>query len=257
MSLLKKNSTKAPSKVDKKEIKKETIKVLAKVHELQRIMYAQWKHSIVLVLQWIDASWKNSTVRKIFTWVNPLWCRVYEFKKPTPEEAAHDFLWRVHKVTPPKWMIHIFNRSHYEDILVPTVEWYLDKACIQKRYKHINDFERLLKTNNTKVIKCYLHLSHDKQKEKLLERIRIPQKHRKHNDGDWDSRAKWDEYMKSYENIFEECNETPWHIVPSDQKRWKVYTIAKILLEELESMDLTWPWLDSDLFEDWERKKES
>lgn len=253
MSILKNTSTRAPKSVDKKSIKKETLKILAKVHELQRIMYAQWKHSILLVLQWIDASGKNSTVRKIFTWVNPLGCRVYEFKKPTPKESAHDFLRRVHKVTPPKWMIHIFNRSHYEDILVPTVEWYISKAWIQKRYQHINDFERLLKSNNTTVIKCYLHLSHEKQKKKLLERIRIPQKHRKHNDGDRDSRAKRDDYMKSYENIFEACNETPWNIIPSDQKWRKVYTIATILLKELESMDLKRPWLDSELFEDGER----
>ena len=255
MSILKKTSTRAPEKANKKNIKKETQKILKKVHELQRIMYAQWKHSILLVLQWIDAAWKNSTVRKIFTGVNPLGCRVYEFKKPTPKELAHDFLWRVHGVTPPQGMIHIFNRSHYEDVLVPVVEWYLSKESTQKRYMHINDFERLLQEHNTKVIKCYLHISHDKQKEKLMDRVRIPQKHRKHNDWDWESRAKRDEYMKAYEKIFDECNEIPRHIVPSDQKRWKVYTIATILLETLESMELKWPGLDSELFENWERIK--
>lgn len=255
MSILKKTPTRAGKGIIKKDIKTETLKILKKVHEYQRIMYAQGKHSILLVLQGIDASGKNSTVRKIFTGINPLGCRVYEFKKPTPIEAAHDFLWRIHRVTPPKWMIHIFNRSHYEDVLVPVVEGYINKEGLKKRYKQINNFERLLSEQGTKVIKCYLHISHEKQKQKLMERISIPHKHWKHNDGDRDSRAKWDDYMEQYEKVFTECNESPWHIVPSDQKWWKVYTIAKILLKEFEKMDLKWPELDSELFEDGEMKK--
>lgn len=255
MNILKKTSTRAPKDVNKEDIKAETFKVLKKVHEYQRIMYAQWKNSILLVLQGIDASGKNSTVRKIFTGINPLGCRVYEFKKPTPIEAAHDFLWRIHKVTPPKGMIHIFNRSHYEDVLVPAVEWYASKKELEQRYKQINNFERLLAEQWTKVIKCYLHISHDKQKQKLMERISIPNKHWKHNDGDRDSRAKRDDYMAEYEKIFTECNESQWHIVPSDQKWWKVYTIANLILQEFEKMDLKWPDLDSELFEDGEMKK--
>lgn len=248
MNLLHKTSTRAPLDVSKKEIKKETLAILKKVHEYQRIMYADGKHSILLILQWIDAAWKNSTVRKIFTGINPLWCRVYEFKKPTSIEADHDFLWRIHHVTPPKWMIHIFNRSHYEDILVPTVEWYLSKESIEQRYQHINDFERLMTEHGTTVIKCYLHISRKKQKEKLLERIELPEKHWKHNDNDRDSREKRDGYMKTYEDIFQECNELPRHIVPSDQKRRKVYKVSLLMLEALESMNLKWPDLDSDKF---------
>lgn len=237
-----------PKWTDKKDIKKETKELLGKIYEYQRTMYAQWKYSILLVFQWMDASWKDWAVREVFSWINPLGCNVAAFRWPTKEEIAHDFLWRIHQHTPEKWMIQIFNRSHYEDILVPTVEWYLDKKTIAKRYKHINNFEELLADNNTHVIKCYLHTSKDEQKKRLEERLHLPHKYWKHNDNDWDSRKKWDDYREVYHDIFKECDKPEWNIVPADKNRWKVYCIAKILVEEFEKMDLAWPKLETEIF---------
>jgi len=238
--------TSAPADWDKKTIKKENEDLVTKISEIQRLLYADNTRSILLILQGIDASGKDGTVRRIFEAVNPLGCRVYPFKKPSERESAHDYLWRVHKVTPPKGMIHIFNRSHYEDILVPTVLKTLPEEVINQRYEQINNFEKMLEQNGTKVIKCYLHISKEEQLERLNERIENPEKHWKHNDGDWSSREQWDEYMKVYESIFKRCNDVPWHIIPADSNWVKINYVAKLLLETLEGMQLRWPDLQSD-----------
>ncbi len=237
-----------PKELNKDKIKKENKELIKRIAELQRILFAEEKHSILLILQGVDASGKDGTVRSIFAGINPLGCNVYSFKKPTEEEFSHDFLWRVHKITPQKGMIHIFNRSHYEDILVPTVEGYYTKEKIKARYDHINNFERLLTDGGTKILKFYLHISKEEQLERLTERIENPIKHWKHNDGDWDSRKKWDKYMKVYEDIFAKCNEVPWHIVPSNRNWLKVNTIAKVLLKTLEDLNLEWPGLETEKF---------
>jgi len=244
--MLEKIATTAPSDWNKKDIKKENEDLVEKISELQKLLYADNTRSILLILQGIDAAGKDGTVRTIFEAVNPLGCRVYPFKKPNEREASHDFLWRVHKVTPPKGMIHIFNRSHYEDILVPTVIKSHSEDVIRGRYEHINNFEKMLEANGTKVIKCYLHISKEEQLERLNERIENPEKHWKHNDGDWSSREQWDEYMKVYESIFEKCNDVPWHIIPADSNWVKINHVAKILLKSLEEMDLSWPKLQSE-----------
>ena len=247
---LSKIPTTPPKDVKKKQVKKETEQMLEQIKAYQRMMYAQGKYSLLIILQGMDASGKDWAVRQIFSWINPLGCQVHGFVKPTPEEKGHDFLWRVHKKTPRAWMIHIFNRSHYEDILVPTVQGYWTPEQMKRRIDHINNFERLLKDSNTYVVKCYLHLSKDEQKERLEERLTIPRKFWKHNDNDWESRKKWDEYMNVYHTIFNECNETPWTIVPTDKNRWKVYCIAKALLETFEEMSLEWPELETEKFLD-------
>ena len=175
-------------------------------------------------------------------------CSITAFKAPTKEELNHDFLWRIHQHAPEKGMIKIFNRSHYEDILVPTVEDLFSKEEIEKRYEHINNFEELLTDSGVKIIKCYLHISREEQKERLQERLELPHKFWKHNDHDWESREKWDDYMNVYEDIFKKCDTVPRHIISADQDRWKVHQIATLLLETFESMDLSWPGLDTEMF---------
>lgn len=245
--------TKASEKIDKNKIKEDTTKLHKKIIEYQRMMYAQWKYSILLILQGMDASGKDGAVRRIFSGVNPLGCKVVGFRKPTPEEGAHDFLWRIHKHTPEKWMIQIFNRSHYEDILVPTVEWYLDKDTIKKRYDDIKNFEKLLHDHHTIIIKCYLHTSREEQKERLEERLHNPQKYWKHNDEDRDSRKKWDDYRKVYHELFKRTNTryAPWHIISADQNRYKVYQISKLMVQAFEKqMKLERPGLETERFND-------
>lgn len=235
--------------IEKEDIKDITEELLEKIKSFQRILYAQRKHSLLIIFQGMDASWKDGVVKDIFTGINPLWCRVFSRKAPTPEELDHDFLRRIHKRTPEKWMIHIFNRSHYEDILVPSVEKIYPKELIEKRYDHINNFEKLLSDHNTKILKFYLHISQEEQKVRLKERLENPLKFRKHNDGDRDSRKKRDEYREVYENIFKRCNDVPRYIIPSDKNWWKVYNVAQIIVQAFNEMDLYRPKLETEKFD--------
>lgn len=234
--------------ISKKEIKLENKELSKRICELQTKLYAQKKKSLLVIFQGMDASGKDSALKDVFRDINPAGCHVYSFKKPTELEAAQDFLWRIHKVCPAKGMIHIFNRSHYEDILVPKVEGFLADDVIEERFQLMNDFERMLSHNGTVILKFYLHLTKDRQEEKLMERVNLPEKHYKHGDGDWEVRKKWDQYMKVYEEIFEKCNDVPWHIIPSDDNKEKANIISKIVIETMEKMDLAYPELESDLF---------
>ncbi|NLJ44203.1 MAG: polyphosphate kinase [Bacteroidales bacterium] len=233
---------------DKKENEEKTKKMLKKIGRLQNKMYAQNKFSILLVLQGIDASGKDGITKGLVKYCNPLGIKIFSFKKPTENEYAHDFLWRVHQVVPRKGELQVFIRSHYEDILVPTVEKFIPSDVIEKRYEVINDFERLLETNGTKVLKFYLNVSKEAQKERLIERIELKEKHWKHKDGDWDTREKFDEYLGVYERILNTCNVIPWHIVPADKNWQKLYAVAEVVLKTLEDLDLKWPELVSERF---------
>ncbi len=233
---------------DKKETEEKTKKMLKKIGRLQNKMYAQNKFSILLVLQGIDASGKDGITKGLVKYCNPLGIKIFSFKKPTENEYAHDFLWRVHQVVPRKGELQVFIRSHYEDILVPTVEKFIPSDVIEKRYEVINDFERLLETNGTKVLKFYLNVSKEAQKERLIERIELKEKHWKHKDGDWDTREKFDEYLGVYERILNTCNVIPWHIVPADKNWQKLYAVAEVVLKTLEDLDLKWPELVSERF---------
>ena len=241
MSILDKTSTRAPKGLEKETLKEETKSNALRIHELQKTLYAQSKYSLLIILQGLDASGKDGLVSKVFSGINPLGCFVKAFKKPTEEELDHDFLWRVHQHVPSKGMIHIFNRSHYEDVLVPRVEKYAGMDVIKKRYDHINHFEDLLKANGTTVLKFYLHISREEQLQRLEERKTDPKKFWKHNDGDWETSKKWNEYMAAYEDIFKNCSATPWTIVPSDQNWYKEYLVAKTIKEAIEKMDLEFP----------------
>ncbi|MCG8575511.1 MAG: polyphosphate kinase [Flavobacteriales bacterium] len=237
-----------PSIWNKEDVKKENKELIREITKLQRLLYADGKRSLLIILQGIDAAGKDGTVRAIFSGINPLGCNVFSFKPPTEEELAHDFLWRIHSKVPAKGMIHIFNRSHYEDILVPSVEGYLDQEIIDERFDQINHFEKLITSNGTKILKFYLHISKEEQLDRLTERIENPTKHWKHNDGDWESRKKWDDYMNVYEQLFSRCNDIPWHIVPANRNWVKVNYVAREILHALQEMELSWPGLETERF---------
>ena len=233
---------------DKKDIKEKTKKLVEKIGELQYQMYAQNKYSLLIIFQGMDASGKDGLTKGLLNDCNPIGLKVHSFKKPTETEYAHDFLWRVHQNTPGKGEIQVFIRSHYEDILVPTVEKFIPADIIEQRYQLINDFEKLIEHNNTKILKFFLHVSKKVQEERLMERIELKEKHWKHKDGDWETREKFDEYLDVYEKIINRCNEIPWHIVPADTNWQKLYFVADIVLKTLKSLELEWPELVSERF---------
>jgi PPK2 family polyphosphate:nucleotide phosphotransferase len=239
---LKNIDTRSPKELDKATIKLETEDLLETMRDQQKVLYAQREYSVLVVLQGLDASGKDGVVNNVFSNLNLLGCDVTAFKAPTEEERSHDFLWRIHAHTPAKGIIRIFNRSHYEDVLVPRVEGWIDKKTVKRRFDHINAFEQLLQDHGTLVLKFYLHISKEKQLERLEERLTNPEKFWKHNDGDFSTREKWDQYREAYEDIFEHCSpDIPWHIVPSDHKWYKEYLIAKTVTEALDKLDLQYP----------------
>lgn len=242
-------SAKPPEGAKKKEHKKKFEKMVERITELQNILYAQEKHSLLVVLQGMDSSGKDGTTRKVFGPIPAYAIGLKSFKKPTDEEFSHDFLWRVHKEMPAKGMIKIFNRSHYEDILIQRVHKWISEERVDNRIEAINALEKLVQfDNNTTILKFYLHLSHERQGEKLQERLDVPEKNWKHNDGDWKEREHWDAYMECYNDVFNRCNSPAWHIIPSDDQWYRNYCVAKIVLETLEAMDLKFPELESELF---------
>lgn len=243
MKKLKDYSTIPQKSLDKKKIKEKTKEYIDIIRERQNILYAQNKYSILIVLQGMDASGKDGATKAIFTSVNPQGVSVASFKKPTELELAHDFLWRIHSEVPQKGMIKIFNRSHYEDVLVPVVNEWIDKKETKKRFNHINNFEKLLQDSGTVILKFYLHISEEEQSRRFEERLSNPDKNWKFNPGDAETAKKWPDYRKAYQNIFEECNEVSWEIVPSDKNWYKEYLIAKRVAKALTELDLNFPKL--------------
>ncbi|MCD6068513.1 MAG: polyphosphate kinase [Bacteroidetes bacterium] len=236
---LSKISTKAPKSANKEETKAGTAQLVEELGELQKILYAQGKHRILIILQGMDASGKDGTISSVFKGINPLGCRVQAFKKPSEEEAAHDFLWRVHPHVPGKGMIHIFNRSHYEAILVGSVNKLAPREEIKKYYRHINDFEQLLVDNNTLILKFYLHVSREEQAARLEERKTNPKKFWKHSDHDAVDAARREDFIKVYEQIFDECSEAAeWHIIPGDQNWYRDHVVAKTIVKEMKKLKL-------------------
>ena len=235
--------------LDKKETKEKTKIILKKIGKLQYKMYAQNKFSLLIVFQGIDASGKDGASKDLIEYCNAVGIKIHSFKKPNEEEFAHDFLRRVHEVTPGRGEMQIFVRSQYEDILVPSVEKYIPEEIIDRRYDMINNFEKLVESNNTRVLKFFLHVSKEAQKERLMERIELKKKHWKHKDGDWDTREKFDQYLGVYENIINRCNDIPWHIIPSDKNWQKSYFIAEVVYKTLKELKLKWPDLVSEKFQ--------
>lgn len=237
-------STRAPKEFDKEETKIKIGELLTELKELQNLLYAEAKHSVLVVLQGMDASGKDGLIRNVFGELNPQGVTVKSYKVPTEEEYSHDFLWRIHKEAPAKGMIRVFNRSHYEDILVTRVHKMIDEETARKRMKAINHFEELLQQhNNTSILKFYLHVSAEEQKERLEERMSDPRKQWKYNEKDFAEAKLRDEYAKAYEDCFTKCNEVPWTIVPSDQNWYKEYLVAQTLRDTLAGLHMKYPGL--------------
>lgn len=241
---LDKISTRADKSFDKEQTKEKTAELIEELKELQNLLYAEHKHSVLVILQGMDASGKDGTIRNVFGELNPQGVDVKSFKEPTIEETDHDFLWRVHPHAPAKGMIEIFNRSHYEDVLITRVHKWIDDEIAHKRMKAINHFEDLLVNHNeTTILKFYLHISLEEQKERLSERLKKPSKMWKYNDNDLKEEKFWDLYMQMYEDVFDQCNNVPWVIVPADQNWYKEYIIASELRDALKKMSMSYPGL--------------
>lgn len=242
--ILKDISTRAGKEFDKQETKDKITKILEELDELQNLLFAENKHSVLVVIQGMDGSGKDGVIRNVFTSMNPQGVNVKSYKAPTPEELSHDFLWRIHLHAPAKGMIQIFNRSHYEDILITRVHKWCDDKTARKRMKAINEWEELIsKHNNTQILKFYLHISPEEQQQRLSERIKNPAKMWKYNANDFEEAKLWDIYMQVYEDCFENCNVIPWTIVPSDQNWYKEYIIASALRDTLEGLKMQYPGL--------------
>ncbi|NOT51854.1 MAG: polyphosphate kinase [Chitinophagaceae bacterium] len=237
-------STRAPKDLDKKETKEKTEAILTELDELQNLLYAEGKHSVLVVIQGMDGSGKDGVIRNVFGELNPQGVTVKSFKVPTAEEYAHDFLWRVHQHAPAKGMIQLFNRSHYEEILVTRVHKWCDDESARRKMKAINDFEQLIQVHNsTHILKFYLHISPEEQHQRLTERLHDPTKMWKYNEKDLEEAKLWNIYMQVYEEAFENCNTVPWTIVPADQNWYKEYIIASALHQLLMGLDMQYPGL--------------
>jgi len=218
-------------------------KLNAKLESLQELLYAEGKHKLLIILQGMDAAGKDGVIRHVFDGVNPQGVKVASFKVPTPEELSHDYLWRIHKYTPAKGEIVIFNRSQYEDVLAVRVLKLVPDNVWKKRFDHINAFERMLADEGTTILKFFLHVSKDEQRERLLERVDDPAKRWKFNPGDLDTRAQWDEYQKAYEAVLEKTSRqwAPWYVIPSDKKWYRNLAISRIMVAALEKLKMKYP----------------
>ena len=223
--------------------KKLTEKTIEHLDRLQYLFYADNRHALLIVLQGMDAAGKDGTIRHVMSGVNPQGCRVTSFKTPSPEEAAHDFLWRVHQAVPPYGDVGIFNRSHYEDVLIVRVHDLVPKEVWSKRYEQINEFERILHENNVRILKFFLHISKDEQQKRFMERIDDPDKRWKISQADFDERKFWDEYVQAYEDVLTRCStkRAPWFVIPADKKWFRNLAVSHIIVETLEQMDLKFP----------------
>lgn len=241
---LKDISTRAPEEFDKKETKEKLTAIIEELDELQNLLFAEGKHSVLVVIQGMDGSGKDGVIRNVLGNMNPQGVTVQSYKAPTGLELSHDFLWRIHAYAPAKGMIQVFNRSHYEDILVTRVHKWCDDETARKRIKAINHFEELLQEhNNTHILKFYLHVSPEEQKQRLEERVQDPAKMWKYNEKDFEEAKLWDLYMEMYEDCFNECNNPPWTIVPADQNWYKEFVIASALRDLLKGLNMQFPGL--------------
>ncbi len=214
-----------------------------RLEDLQELLYAEGKHRLLIVLQAMDTAGKDSTIRHVFRGVDPLGVRVTNFRAPTQHELEHDYLWRVHPHVPGSGEIAIFNRSHYEDVLAPRVNGAITRAECERRYRQINDFERMLSETGTTICKFYLHISKDEQKKRLEARRDTPRKQWKFKPGDLAVRARWDEYMAAYEAALAATStrHAPWYVVPANDKLARNLVVSALLIEALEDLDMDYP----------------
>lgn len=227
----------------KKDGKLELEQMAARLAELQMLLFADGRHKLLVVLQGMDSSGKDGTVKHVFRQVNPLGVRVANFKRPNDVELAHDYLWRVHEHTPRNGSIRIWNRSHYEDVLVVRVHDLVEPTVWKRRYGHIREFERMLADEGTTILKLFLHISKDEQKSRLQERLDNPRKQWKFEHGDISERTLWDDYQHAYEQAIAETSTdyAPWYIIPSDKKWHRNLLVSQLLVETLGRLDLRYP----------------
>ena len=242
MMELDKINTKAPDSAKKKAMNEELTALHKRLFSLQNVLYAAGKHPILIILQGMDTAGKDGAIRHVFSCVNPMGCNVKSFKAPTEEEMKHDFLWRIYPHLPAKGMIQIFNRSHYEDILMPVIHGTLPKADIEERYHFINCFENQLLSSGTLIMKFFLHISKKEQVRRIEQRKQDPLKKWKYDKSDEREAKSWEGYAQIYEEIIRRCSpEIPWHIVPADQKWYRNFCIAQRIVRELEALNLEYP----------------
>lgn len=227
----------------------ETTKARAKLVRLQELLYATRSHSLLIVLQAMDAGGKDGTIKHVMEGLNPQGVDVTGFKAPTPQESSHDFLWRVHQETPARGMIGIFNRSHYEDVLITRIHGQVSDKAAEKRFRNINDFERLLTDDSTVVLKFFLHISKDEQRQRMEARLQDPVKYWKFNPGDLPERERWSDYMEVYEEAIAATStkHAPWTIVPANEKWYRNYVVASCIVDALERLDLQFPPMPDNL----------
>lgn len=220
-----------------------TAKHRAQLSDLQEVFYASQSKALLIVLQGMDTAGKDGTIRHIFSGINPQGCDVASFKAPTPIEQRHHFLWRCQVQVPPRGMIGIFNRSHYEDVLSPRVHGLIDKKTVKQRFEEINAWEKSLSDEGVVIVKFYLHISHAEQTERLQARIDVPDKRWKLSPADFEERQYWSKYMEAYEDILKHTSRkcAPWFVIPSDHKWYRNVAISTILLELMKSLKLEYP----------------
>ena len=214
-----------------------------RLFELQELLYAEDKHALLVVLQGVDAAGKDGTIRHIFAGVNPQGCQVHSFKEPAGEETQHDHLWRVHQATPKRGMIGVFNRSHYEEVLVVRVHRQISQRVLTQRFQQVNAFERMLAENGTTLLKFFLHISKEEQRERLQARLDHPRKYWKVSPSDITERKYWDDYRKAYEDVFYQSSarHAPWYVIPANKKWFRNVLISKILVETLQGLKMRYP----------------
>jgi PPK2 family polyphosphate:nucleotide phosphotransferase len=225
------------------KMKQSTAKAIERIDKLQYLLYAEHKRTVLIMLQGLDAAGKDGTIRHVMSGVNPQGCTVVPFKKPSAEEMAHEYLWRIHKAVPEYGNIGIFNRSVYEDVLVVRVHNLVPKEVWSKRYEQINEFEELLHENNVKILKFFLHISKDEQKKRFQQRIDDPDRRWKISEADFAERKYWDDYVAAYEDALTKCStkHAPWFIIPSNKKWFRNLAVSHIIAETMESFDMKFP----------------
>lgn len=223
-----------------RQVKKENLKKLSK---LQDLLYAQSKHAVLIVLQAMDSGGKDGTIKHVFSGVNPQGCTVTSFKEPSHVELAHDYLWRIHAATPTRGTIGIFNRSHYESVLVERVKELVPPKIWSRRYDHINNFEKLLADEGTTIIKFFLNISYDEQRKRMERRLADPTKNWKFSPSDLKERKRWDHYMEAYQDALQKCSTEwgPWYVVPADHKWYRNWVVSDTIVRTLEKLDLHYP----------------
>jgi PPK2 family polyphosphate:nucleotide phosphotransferase len=227
----------------KEEVASTLEKNKVRLADLQYLLYAENKRSVLIVLQAIDAGGKDGTIRHVMSALNPQGCSVTGFKVPSVEEADHDFLWRIHRAVPARGDIGIFNRSHYEEVLAVRVHNLVPKSVWSQRYEQINGFEKFLTENNVKILKFFLYISKDEQKKRFQRRIDDPKKHWKLDEGDFEKRKYWNDYMRAFEDALNRCSTpwAPWYVIPANNKWFRNFAVSEIIVEVMEDLDMKFP----------------